>query len=66
MSIEEKKALYRASFCQTYAEMRAPNGEWKSVIGCALGFVALSYWMYMWAKVFGKCELIYVSKTMNS
>jgi len=52
LSVEEKKALYRASFCQTYAEMRAPTGEWKTIIGCGLGFIALSYWMYMWAKVF--------------
>lgn len=52
--MEEKKALYRASFCQTYSEMTAPTGEWKSIIGCALGFAALSYWMYMWAKMFGK------------
>jgi len=52
MSVEEKKALYRASFCQTYSEMRAPNGEWKSIMGCTLGFVALSWWLYLWAKVF--------------
>lgn len=59
MSVEEKKALYRASFCQTYSEMRAPNGEWKSILGCTLGLVAASYWMYMWAKVFGKPYIIY-------
>jgi len=52
MSVEEKKTLYRASFCQTYSEMRAPSGEWKSIMGCTLGLMALSYWMYMWAKVF--------------
>lgn len=60
MSVEEKKALYRASFCQTYSEMRAPSGEWKSILGCTLGLVAVSYWMYMWAKVFGKRRKIVI------
>merc|ERR1711911_474652 len=27
LTIEEKKALYRASFCQTFSEMKAPTGE---------------------------------------
>ena len=31
MTKEEKKVLYRASFCQTLAEVEAPTGEWKSV-----------------------------------
>jgi cytochrome c oxidase subunit 4 len=52
LSIEEKKALYRASFCQTYAEMRAPTGEWKSIIGVGLGLVGLSWWMYIWMKLY--------------
>merc|ERR1712112_637451 len=29
MTKEEKKALYRASFCQTLSEVEAPTGEWK-------------------------------------
>lgn len=29
LSIHEKKALYRASFCQTFEEFKAPTGEWK-------------------------------------
>merc|ERR1719244_1622262 len=36
---EEKKALYRASFCQTLAEVEAPTGEWKSTLGM---------WGYIW------------------
>merc|ERR1711915_776984 len=28
MTLEEKKAVYRASFCQTLSEVEAPTGEW--------------------------------------
>ncbi|CAG7734469.1 unnamed protein product [Allacma fusca] len=52
LTIEDKKALYRASFCQTFSEMRAPTGRWKSTIGCAIGFMTLGWWMYVWAKVY--------------
>jgi len=52
LSIEDKKALYRASFCQTYSEMLAPDGKWKSVVGATLFFVSLSFWIYLWEKVF--------------
>ncbi|XP_047001791.1 cytochrome c oxidase subunit 4 isoform 1, mitochondrial [Schistocerca americana] len=51
LSIEEKKALYRASFCQTFAEMQAPTGEWKSIIGFTLIGVSLSLWIYMAMKL---------------
>lgn len=43
LSITEKKMLYRYSFCQTYAEMTAPNGEWKAHIGVALWGLAVSF-----------------------
>jgi len=33
LSLDEKKALYRASFRQTYAEFQAPTGEWKFIVG---------------------------------
>lgn len=52
LTIEEKKQLYRASFCQTFAEMNAPTGQWKSIIGCALGFASLSLWIYMGLRLF--------------
>lgn len=45
LTIDEKKCLYRASFCQTFAEMMAPTGEWKSIVGCTLFFITLSIWM---------------------
>jgi len=53
MSIEDKKALYRASFCQTYAEMQAHGkGEWKGLLGCTLMFISGALWMYVLAKYF--------------
>jgi len=33
LSLADKKALYRASFRQTFAEFQAPTGEWKFVVG---------------------------------
>merc|ERR1712055_720248 len=52
LSIEEKKALYRASFAQTFSEMKAPTGEWKPVLGVSLVIASLSVWVYMAMKTF--------------
>ncbi|XP_063604694.1 cytochrome c oxidase subunit 4 isoform 1, mitochondrial-like [Penaeus indicus] len=52
LTLEEKKALYRASFCQTFSEMKAPTGEWKSVIGISLIAASLAVWVYMWMKLY--------------
>jgi len=52
LSVEEKKALYRASYCQTFAEMQAPTGQWKSILGVTLGMLALSWWVYIWEKLY--------------
>ncbi|XP_029995468.1 cytochrome c oxidase subunit 4 isoform 2, mitochondrial isoform X1 [Sphaeramia orbicularis] len=44
---EEKIALYRLMFCQTYAEMKKPSSEWKTVMGgifIFLGFTGLVVW----------------------
>ncbi|XP_055600232.1 cytochrome c oxidase subunit 4 isoform 1, mitochondrial-like [Uranotaenia lowii] len=49
MSIEDKKALYRASFCQTFSEMKHPTGEWKLCAGvvllCTAGSLLLGLFM---------------------
>jgi cytochrome c oxidase subunit 4 len=36
LSLQDKKALYRASFRQTFAEFQAPTGEWKAIVGMVL------------------------------
>merc|ERR1711872_1111652 len=50
LTVEEKKALYRASFCQTLAEVEAPTGEGKSILGCVLVAVSIGIWGYFWMK----------------
>nr|BAN20487.1 cytochrome c oxidase subunit iv [Riptortus pedestris] len=52
LSLAEKKALYRASFGQTLAEVSAPTGEWKSVVGWGLVFISLGLWLQMYIKLF--------------
>lgn len=54
LSIEEKKALYRASFRQTFSEFQAPSGEWKGIVGLSFIGVAFSIWVIMFLKVFGE------------
>lgn len=53
LSIEEKKALYRASFRQTFSEMEAPTGEWKGIIGLSCILISTGIWLYLYFKVFG-------------
>merc|ERR1719511_334316 len=50
LTVEEKKALYHASFCQTLAEVEAPTGEGKSILGCVLVAVSIGIWGYFWMK----------------
>merc|ERR1712080_797776 len=52
LTLEEKKVLYRASFCQTLAEIEAPTGEWKSILGWALISVSIGLWGYLWMKAY--------------
>ncbi|XP_017073706.1 cytochrome c oxidase subunit 4 isoform 1, mitochondrial [Drosophila eugracilis] len=41
MSLDDKKQLYRHSFCQTFAEFQHVSPEWKVCVGTALWFLAL-------------------------
>lgn len=52
LSLEEKKALYRASFCQTFAEFTHPTGEWKSIAGYTFVIIACGIWMYIFMQFF--------------
>merc|ERR1711874_868783 len=47
LTLEEKKALYRASFCQTLSEMEAPDGDWKQQIGVALMGIIFVLWFFI-------------------
>jgi len=33
LTIDEKKKLYRYSFCQTFSEMQAPTAHWRWILG---------------------------------
>lgn len=43
LSIQEKKALYRHSFCQTYSEFQHFTPEWKLSLGVALWTLAVGF-----------------------
>jgi cytochrome c oxidase subunit 4 len=58
LTLEEKKALYRASFCMTFSEINAPTGEWKSIIGLACVFVSIAIWLIILEKLFGEKSLL--------
>ncbi|CAN9515923.1 unnamed protein product [Ophioblennius macclurei] len=52
LSKEEKIALYRIAFNQTYAEMKQQSHEWKTVMGgifIFMGFTGLVVW---WQRVY--------------
>jgi len=57
LTMEEKKSLYRASFCQTFAEMKAPSGEWKSVLAAIITALAISGWTIVFMKKFVYSEM---------
>merc|ERR1712018_901547 len=48
MTLEEKKELYRASFCQTLVEVKAPTGDWKGIMGLSMAIIAMGMWAYVW------------------
>jgi cytochrome c oxidase subunit 4 len=52
LSLADKKALYRASFRQTYAEFLHPTGEWKGILGMMLIGMSLTGLLFTWVKHF--------------
>lgn len=52
LNLEERKILYRASFCQTFAEIQAPTGDWKYITGGTLMGLACSLFIFTLIKLF--------------
>ncbi|XP_015379552.1 PREDICTED: cytochrome c oxidase subunit 4 isoform 1, mitochondrial-like [Diuraphis noxia] len=52
LSIEEKKKLYRASFCQTLVEVDAPTGEWKAIFGWVMVWVSVALFSFVGVRKF--------------
>ncbi|XP_064154210.1 cytochrome c oxidase subunit 4 isoform 2, mitochondrial isoform X2 [Anguilla rostrata] len=52
LSNEEKLALYKLKFNQTYAEMTKPSSEWKTVIGAICVFLGLTGLVIIWQRHF--------------
>lgn len=52
LTMDEKKALYRASFCQTFPEFQqCKKGEWKLILGVVFMGLAFSLWMWYFCKL---------------
>merc|ERR1712142_594553 len=53
LTMEEKKGLYRASFCQTLVEFRQTDrGVYKQVFGGTLMALALTLWLWFFCKLY--------------
>jgi cytochrome c oxidase subunit 4 len=50
LTLDEKKALYRYSFRQTYSEFEAPTGEWKNVLAILFGLVTVTGWFMLFMR----------------
>lgn len=50
LSIDEKKTLYRYSFCQTFKEMEAPNAHGRRIAGVVLMALSVPLVLYAAAK----------------
>lgn len=57
LTVEEKKALYRYSYCQTFAEFNAITSEWMAVVGWTLILVSCGVFLYILQKKFVFGEL---------
>ncbi len=59
MSVHEKKALYRSSFCQTFAEFQAPTGEWKLCIAGIFVATSLALLVTIWMNTCSEYSFIH-------
>jgi len=50
LSAEEKKNLYRYNYCETFVEMEAPTGQWKSITGMLFFWFSLAVWVFIGLK----------------
>jgi len=58
LTMDEKKALYRASFCQNFPEFQqCDKGEWKIILGIGFIGLAMSLWMWFFCKTLVYNEL---------
>ncbi|XP_069507078.1 cytochrome c oxidase subunit 4 isoform 2, mitochondrial isoform X2 [Ambystoma mexicanum] len=52
LSNEEKAAIYRIKFNQTYKEMNKTSNEWKTVAGAILTFIGFTSLIVWWQRVY--------------
>ncbi|KAI7794015.1 cytochrome c oxidase subunit 4 isoform 2, mitochondrial [Triplophysa rosa] len=52
LSKEEKLALYRMTFNMTYAEMKRPSSEWKTVLGGIFFFIGFTGLIVLWQRFY--------------
>uniref|UniRef100_UPI00398E9086 cytochrome c oxidase subunit 4 isoform 1, mitochondrial-like n=1 Tax=Pristiophorus japonicus TaxID=55135 RepID=UPI00398E9086 len=52
LSNEEKVALYRITFHQSYAEMHRKTNEWKTVLGTVFIFIGFTGLIIWWQRIY--------------
>ncbi|CAH8666384.1 unnamed protein product [Schistosoma rodhaini] len=52
LTTEEVKTLYRHSFQRTFAELAAPNGQWKLGLAYGLIFISIGLSFYIYIRTF--------------
>jgi cytochrome c oxidase subunit 4 len=57
MTVEEKKQLYRQSFCSTLVEVKAPSNTWKAIVGIVLACISTAIWGMVWLTTFAYDDL---------